>query len=118
MRNHQQTDDASAGVWIGPERRRRTEVLIYDMGGGTADVSVLSIEDGTFEVKATAGDTNLAVEMCLCDGGIEIRNVDFVVLAGCPPRTLIVQKIIQGCFNGKEPRSPILMKRWLLEQLL
>ena len=37
-------------------------VLIFDMGGGTFDVSVLNIEDGVFEVKATAGDTHLGGE--------------------------------------------------------
>ena len=36
-------------------------VLSYDMGGGTFDVSLLTIEDGIFEVKATAGDTHLGV---------------------------------------------------------
>jgi L1 cell adhesion molecule like protein len=34
-------------------------VLIFDLGGGTFDVSLLSIDDGVFEVKATAGDTHL-----------------------------------------------------------
>ncbi|KAL4857726.1 Heat shock cognate protein [Chlorella vulgaris] len=34
-------------------------VLIFDLGGGTFDVSLLTIEDGVFEVKATAGDTHL-----------------------------------------------------------
>jgi L1 cell adhesion molecule like protein len=34
-------------------------VLIFDLGGGTFDVSLLSIDDGIFEVKATAGDTHL-----------------------------------------------------------
>jgi len=34
-------------------------VLIFDLGGGTFDVSLLSIDEGVFEVKATAGDTHL-----------------------------------------------------------
>merc|ERR1719456_1372747 len=37
-------------------------VLIFDLGGGTFDVSVLSIDDGVFEVKSTAGDTHLGGE--------------------------------------------------------
>lgn len=37
-------------------------VLIYDMGGGTFDVSILLIAEGIFEVKATAGDTHLGGE--------------------------------------------------------
>jgi len=39
-----------------------TNVLIFDLGGGTFDVSLLTIEDGVFEVKATAGDTHLGGE--------------------------------------------------------
>src|SRR3954454_236374 len=50
-------------------------VLIFDLGGGTFDVSLLTIEDGVFEVKATAGDTHLGgedfdnklVEFCAAD---------------------------------------------------
>ena len=37
-------------------------VLIFDLGGGTFDVSLLSIDDGMFEVKSTAGDTHLGGE--------------------------------------------------------
>ena len=37
-------------------------VLIFDLGGGTFDVSLLAIDDGVFEVKATAGDTHLGGE--------------------------------------------------------
>ena len=48
-------------------------VLIFDFGGGTHDVSLLSLEDGVFEVKATAGDTHLGGE------DIDNRIVDFVL---------------------------------------
>merc|ERR1712050_174470 len=37
-------------------------ILIFDLGGGTFDVSLLAIDDGIFEVKATAGDTHLGGE--------------------------------------------------------
>lgn len=43
---------------VGKERN----VLIFDLGGGTFDVSILSIEEGVFEVKSTAGDTHLGGE--------------------------------------------------------
>merc|ERR1719494_880909 len=43
---------------VGQERN----VLIFDLGGGTFDVSILCIEDGIFEVKSTAGDTHLGGE--------------------------------------------------------
>jgi L1 cell adhesion molecule like protein len=43
---------------VGKERH----VLIFDLGGGTFDVSVLTIEEGIFEVKSTAGDTHLGGE--------------------------------------------------------
>ncbi len=38
---------------------RTWQVLIFDLGGGTFDVSLLAIDEGIFEVKATAGDTHL-----------------------------------------------------------
>ena len=41
---------------------KESNVLIFDLGGGTFDVSLLSIDDGIFEVKATAGDTHLGGE--------------------------------------------------------
>jgi L1 cell adhesion molecule like protein len=41
---------------------KEQNILIFDLGGGTFDVSILSIEEGIFEVKATAGDTHLGGE--------------------------------------------------------
>merc|ERR1712227_938405 len=44
-------------------KAKESNVLIFDLGGGTFDVSILSIDDGIFEVKASAGDTHLGGEV-------------------------------------------------------
>ena len=44
------------------QQKKEANVLIFDLGGGTFDVSILSIDDGIFEVKSTAGDTHLGGE--------------------------------------------------------
>jgi heat shock 70kDa protein 1/2/6/8 len=51
-------------LYFSSSRQRGGEqhVLIFDLGGGTFDVSLLTIEEGVFEVKATAGDTHLGGE--------------------------------------------------------
>ena len=41
---------------------KERNIMIFDLGGGTFDVSLLSIDDGVFEVKSTAGDTHLGGE--------------------------------------------------------
>ncbi|BFZ04280.1 hypothetical protein BsWGS_07319 [Bradybaena similaris] len=53
----------AAALAYGFDKRQEEEnVLIFDLGGGTVDVSVLTIEDAVIEVKATAGDTHLGGE--------------------------------------------------------
>lgn len=44
------------------QKSGEVNVLIFDLGGGTFDVSILTIDDGVFEVKSTAGDTHLGGE--------------------------------------------------------
>src|SRR2546427_11094884 len=57
-------DPTAAAIAYGLDKKATGErnVLIFDLGGGTFDVSLLTIEDGIFEVKATAGDTHLGGE--------------------------------------------------------
>jgi heat shock protein 1/8 len=66
-------EPTAAAIAYGLDKKASGErnVLIYDMGGGTFDVSILTIEDGIFEVKATAGDTHLGGE------DFDNRVVDF-----------------------------------------
>jgi L1 cell adhesion molecule like protein len=81
-------EPTAAAIAYGLDKKAAKEenVLIFDLGGGTFDVSLLSIEDGIFEVKATAGDTHLGgedfdnklVEFCCAEflkkKGIDIRG--------------------------------------------
>merc|ERR1712063_249938 len=57
-------EPTAAAIAYGLDKKGAGEknVLIFDLGGGTFDVSLLTIEDGIFEVKATAGDTHLGGE--------------------------------------------------------
>ena len=54
-------EPTAAAIAYGLDRKKSGErnVLIFDCGGGTHDVTLLTIDDGIFEVKATAGDSNL-----------------------------------------------------------
>ncbi|PWN93251.1 heat shock cognate 70 [Acaromyces ingoldii] len=57
-------EPTAAAIAYGLDKKGEGEknVLIFDLGGGTFDVSLLTIEEGIFEVKATAGDTHLGGE--------------------------------------------------------
>jgi len=57
-------EPTAAAIAYGLDKKGAAEanVLIFDLGGGTFDVSILTIEDGIFEVKSTAGDTHLGGE--------------------------------------------------------
>ncbi|KAL7006560.1 Hsp70 chaperone [Cystobasidiomycetes sp. EMM_F5] len=58
-------EPTAAAIAYGLDRKGESgekNVLIFDLGGGTFDVSLLTIEEGIFEVKATAGDTHLGGE--------------------------------------------------------
>jgi len=57
-------EPTAAAIAYGLDKKGAGErnVLIFDLGGGTFDVSLLTIEEGIFEVKATAGDTHLGGE--------------------------------------------------------
>ncbi len=52
-------EPTAAALAYGLDKKQSETILVFDLGGGTFDVSVLEVGDGVFEVKSTAGDTHL-----------------------------------------------------------
>ena len=65
-------EPTAAALAYGMEKRASGTVAVYDLGGGTFDISILEIGDGVFEVKSTNGDTFLGGE------DFDARIIDFV----------------------------------------
>jgi molecular chaperone DnaK len=55
-------EPTAASLAYGLDKKKDEKIVVFDLGGGTFDVSVLEIGDGVFEVKATNGDTHLGGE--------------------------------------------------------
>ena len=55
-------EPSAAAIAYGLDKKEEKNIVVFDLGGGTFDVSVLSIDNGVFEVLATAGDTHLGGE--------------------------------------------------------
>ncbi|HLD51539.1 molecular chaperone DnaK [candidate division WWE3 bacterium RIFOXYC1_FULL_40_10] len=52
-------EPTAASLAYGLDKKTNQKIVVYDLGGGTFDVSVLEVGDGVFEVKSTSGDTHL-----------------------------------------------------------
>merc|ERR1711959_382633 len=105
-------EPTAAAITYGLDRKDQSNgernVLIFDLGGGTFDVSLLTIEEGIFEVKATAGDTHLGGE------DFDQRLVQFFctefkrkykkdIIAANNPRAL--RRLRTACERAKRPLS-------------
>jgi molecular chaperone DnaK len=79
-------EPTASSLAYGLEKKKDETIVVYDMGGGTFDVSVLEVGDGVFEVKATNGNTFLGgddfdvrvmdwlIDLFKKENGIDIRN--------------------------------------------
>ena len=52
-------EPTAAALAYGLDKKKNETILVFDLGGGTFDVSILDVGDGVFEVRSTAGDTHL-----------------------------------------------------------
>ena len=66
-------EPTAAALSYGLDKTKSHKVLVFDLGGGTLDVTIMEFEEGVFEVKSTSGDTQL--------GGTDMDNllVDFLL---------------------------------------
>ena len=79
-------EPTAAAVAYGLDNEASQKILVYDLGGGTFDVSIIEIEDGTFTVLATGGDTHLGgddfderivnwlADRCRAEHGVDLTN--------------------------------------------
>jgi molecular chaperone DnaK len=65
-------EPTAASLAYGLDKRSEEKIAVFDLGGGTFDVSILEIGEGVFEVKATNGDTHLGGE------DFDLRLIDFL----------------------------------------
>lgn len=65
-------EPTAASLAYGLDKKGEEKIAVFDLGGGTFDVSVLEIGDGVFEVKSTSGDTHLGGE------DFDLRIIDYV----------------------------------------
>jgi len=65
-------EPTAASLAYGMDKRLEEKIAVFDLGGGTFDVSILEIGDGVFEVKATNGDTHLGGE------DFDLRLIDYL----------------------------------------
>jgi len=66
-------EPTAACLAYGEDKKKEGKIVVYDLGGGTFDVSILEIGDGVFEVKSTNGDTHLGGD------NFDLRIIDWLI---------------------------------------
>jgi Fe-S protein assembly chaperone HscA len=97
-------EPTAASLAYGLDKRNRGTIAVYDLGGGTFDISILKVEDGVFQVLATNGDTYL--------GGDDIDR-------------LLVEQVLTDIAGPKEQDAPtieairraVIQAKWDLSEL-
>ena len=95
------SEPTAASLAYGLDKRNRGTIAVYDLGGGTFDISILRVEDGVFQALATSGDTHL--------GGDDIDRVlvELVLseLNSAPHSAEVIQAIRRAVIQAKSDLS-------------
>ncbi|KEF54489.1 glucose-regulated protein [Exophiala aquamarina CBS 119918] len=100
---------AAIAYGLDQKGKKESQIIVYDLGGGTFDVSLLSIDDGVFEVLATAGDTHLGGE------DFDQRVIDYFVKLYNKKNDVDIRKDLKTM--GKLKREVERAKRTLSSQM-
>src|SRR5437773_365190 len=93
-------EPTAASLAYGLEKESDQTILVFDLGGGTFDVSILELGEGVFEVKATNGDNHLGGD------NFDKAKIDHVVLVGGMTRVpAVVDKVKE--LIGKDPHKGV-----------
>ena len=105
-------EPTAASLAYGLDKKKNEKIVVFDLGGGTFDVSVLEVADGVFRVISTNGDTHLGgddFDQCLINYvadefkkqyGIDLRN-----------DTMALQRLQEACEKAKKELSSVAVDR-------
>src|SRR5580658_1273772 len=101
-------EPTAAALAYGLDKKDNETILVFDLGGGTFDVSILEVGDGVFEVKSTSGDTHLGgddFDHCVVDWiADEFKKSDGIDLRKDPQA---LQRLTEGAEKAKIELSSV-----------
>ncbi|MBM4070877.1 MAG: molecular chaperone DnaK [Planctomycetes bacterium] len=99
-------EPTAASLAYGLDKKKNEKIAVFDLGGGTFDISILDVGDGVFEVKATNGDTHLGgddFDQVLIDHvASEFKNQQGIDLRKDP---MALQRLREACEQAKKELS-------------
>lgn len=99
-------EPTAASLAYGLDKKKNEKIAVFDLGGGTFDISILDVGDGVFEVKATNGDTHLGgddFDQVLIDHvANEFKNQQGIDLRKDP---MALQRLKEACEQAKKELS-------------
>lgn len=112
-------EPSAAAIAYGLDKKDEKNIVVFDLGGGTFDVSILTIDNGVFEVLATAGDTHLGGEdfdQRVTDHFVKIFKKKHEVDIKTEPRAL--QKLKSEVEKAKRDLSTVQQVKVTIESLI